>query len=972
MKTKTILRVSQIALFFLLSFLCHHLSAQELPDFGVDLKKGDLYYLDYQVSNIHKLPIRSKLPGYHELDTHSVVKRVIRIEVLNELPEQHFILSVISERGTSQYKYGHRFNVLDDVYADPFKPVTSLGSRDKFSFGALTILTTNSKTGRVQSSRFTHIKVDKNLLIKKVYQSKEDALEDKGRIPQKPTHLWMDFDKIGIFLEKDQVDLYPYIRPGWKNETLIPHSSTKYLQKFSASYIDDFSVDIQSGWLHFAKFKETKTGKSEITLLKTIKGWKGEATKRTVVHGYLKNVKGTIRKANLSENIPYYFEQGKEDILTDKNGYFRWEGEIKQSTYFSLWDLAGDDSKKIHCYLQPGDSLYLNGDFSDLSERLVFSGRNKEANQFLNENGKLPLPGLTEWLGQLTIPFDRWEQSEINTAVVEARQKSIERLKIQKDVLDPRFFQDEYWRITYSTARFIRPSSKEKQIFDRDKYRPILNMQAEHLPSYWSYIDLYTKEQARHNQFNNLISRSFSFHESYNSAKLFLTGFPQHIVMYHALREALYHKKLPHDQLAFMINEFFKFCNDETLTSKISALSNQLRHTIPGQYFLNLQLLDTLGNKIEMKDFMGRKVILDPVFNTSTRFGPVFYQKWKETYPDLEFIQLALFEKPTDFTKYIREFPRKPVPGTTFYFPKDQKEKEKIYEFLALDPLHRYPYYPHVFMLDEKGKIIKQEYASFEDNLEAFAQLPTVIVPFWKNPIWKVAIPLSLLFGLLTWLSLRIIGRIREKNLERQRQMVEMELNSIRSQLNPHFVYNTMSSIQNLILSDRSEQASQYLAELAGLMRAVLNQTKKGIISLEEELATIRQYCKLEALRKSFAWNIKVDQSVDLHNTDIPALLLQPYVENAIIHGLRGNEVDGKIDLIISKKNGSLDIVIQDNGVGIVENQHRSLGGNHLGLHLNRKRLELLYGKLARVIIQDLNHQKKGKTGTHVAINIPI
>ena len=128
----------------------------------------------------------------------------------------------------------------------------------------------------------------------------------------------------------------------------------------------------------------------------------------------------------------------------------------------------------------------------------------------------------------------------------------------------------------------------------------------------------------------------------------------------------------------------------------------------------------------------------------------------------------------------------------------------------------------------------------------------------------------------------------------------------------------------------------------------------------------------MEALRKSFAWNIKVDKSVDLHNTDIPALLLQPYVENAIIHGLRGNEVDGKIDLTISQKHGSLDIVIQDNGVGIAENLHRSMGGNQLGLHLNRKRLELLYGKLAKVIIQDLNQLKKGKKGTQVSINIPI
>lgn len=198
-----------------------------------------------------------------------------------------------------------------------------------------------------------------------------------------------------------------------------------------------------------------------------------------------------------------------------------------------------------------------------------------------------------------------------------------------------------------------------------------------------------------------------------------------------------------------------------------------------------------------------------------------------------------------------------------------------------------------------------------------------------------------------------------------------MELNSIRAQLNPHFVYNTMSSIQNLILSDRSEQASQYLAELAGLMRAVLRQTKKGIISLEEELNTVRQYFKLEALRKSFAWNIKIDEDVDIHNTDIPAMLLQPYVENAILHGLKSKEMNGKIDLTIKRQNGNLDIYIQDNGIGIREALMNTQGGNHLGLQLNRERLKLLYGEDAQVSVKDRTSFGSKTSGTQVAISIP-
>lgn len=972
MKTKTILSANALYVLLLLNFFCLSLSAQVLPDFGVSLKKGELYYLDYEVSKAFSLRTPWNNTKPYEIDTHSIVKRTIRIEVIEALPDQKYLLSLTSERVASKLIYGKKISTLDDTYLESSLSRQPAQKTHHFSFGSLIAPPAHKNIGRIQSPQFTHLKVDGNLTVLKVYQNEEAARLDSGRAPSQPLHLWLDFDLIGIWLQPDQADLSPYLNAIWKKEVPAPGRATDHLQHFSAKYIDAMAVDTESGWLHFAQLTDEKEISPTLTVLKTIKGWKGEARKRTTVHGYFKNSKGIIRKENLTELVPYYFDTGRENLTIDPNGYFRWETYIDQPTYFSLRDLKGDELQKIYGYVQPGDELYVEADFKKLST-LSFKGKNEAANQFLNQNNGLPLPGLTEWLGQITIPVSKWAQDEVNELVITARQKGLERLQLQKSSLDPRFYQDEYWRLTYALARFIKPTAdKEESLFSRDKFLPIANVQAEHLPAYWAYIEDFVKQQVQQHQFNSMQKSYLSFRERYNSTKLFLSGFPQHIVMYHALREALHHKKVAPGEVTYMKNEFLDLCRDKNLTDQVLLLSNRLEKTNPGHYFLNLQLVDTLGNKLEMKDFIGKKVVLEPIFHVSGGFNAKSYQAWQEKHPELHFIKLALLEKPTDFTAYKESEGINVPTQVTHYFLANKEEKEKAYHFLALDPLHRYSRYPHLFLLNEKGMITKQEFYSVDDNLAAFAQTPSVIIPFWKNPIWKVAIPLSIAIGLLTWLGLRIIGRIREKNLERQRHMVEMELNSIRSQLNPHFVYNTMSSIQNLILSDRSEQASQYLAELAGLMRAVLNQTKKGIISLEEELSTIRQYCKLEALRKSFAWNIQVDQSVDLHHTDIPALLLQPYVENAIIHGLRGNKEDGKIDLTITQNNGSLDIVIQDNGVGIADNQHRSLGGNHLGLHLNRKRLELLYGKLANVLIQDLKHLKTGKTGTQVAINIPI
>ncbi|NET34592.1 MAG: hypothetical protein F6K19_21620 [Cyanothece sp. SIO1E1] len=971
MKTKTILRASQLIFTALLTLVYCSLSAQVLPDFGANLKKGELYYLDYEVSRLFGLRSPSSDLDPHKLDTHSVVQRTIRIEIVEELPNQEYILTLSSERVVSQYKHGLKWSVHDDAY-----PTSSLSKNRKkkpydFSFGSYIAPPYHRDQGPIQKAQFSHLKVDANLTVLKVYQNEQDAKLDGGRAPHQPLHLWLDFDLIGIWLQKDQMISSPYLAPIWKREAPSFVRSDGRLKHYTANYIDALAIDKESGWLHYAQMIDKKEASPSMTLLKTIKGWKGQARKRTIVHGYARTTKGIIRKENLTERVPFYFDKGREDITIDTNGYFRWVAYIDQPTYFSLRDLKGSDPKKIYGYIQPGDKLYLEVNFDRL-ETLVFQGKNKFANEFLNKNDGLPLPGLTEWFGQITTPISAWAQKDVNELVKNARKKCLARLKAKKGILDPRFYQDEYWRLTYSITQFIKSRPGDKWTIPKDKFLPIINMQAEHLPAFWANIEDFTKQKVRQHH-SNIISRSYlSFRERYTGSKLFLSGFAQHMVMYHALREALYIKKLSQEEVAFMASEFLNLCQDKELTDNIRLLLRQVNQTRPGNYFLNLQLFDSNGKKLEMKDFMGKKVVLEPAFNALAGLSPRNYQQVQEKYPNIHFVCLELSGYPEFFQSLEDIGALNSTSDNSVYYLSDPQELKRAYQFLALDPLHPYSNYPRFFFLDEKGKIIEQPYASLADNLKEFAAQPSVIVPLWKNPAWQAAIALSLLFGLLTWLSLRIMGRIRERNLERQRQMVEMELNSIRSQLNPHFVYNTMSSIQNLILSDRSQQASQYLAELAGLMRAVLNQTKKGIISLEEELSTIRQYCKLEALRKSFAWNIKVDKSVDLHNTDIPALLLQPYVENAIIHGLRGNEVDGKIDLTISQKNGSLDIVIQDNGVGIAENLHRSMGGNQLGLHLNRKRLELLYGKLAKVIIQDLNQLKKGKKGTQVSINIPM
>ena len=455
----------------------------------------------------------------------------------------------------------------------------------------------------------------------KVYQNEQDAKLDGGRAPHQPLHLWLDFDLIGIWLQKDQMGLSPYLNPVWKKEIPSLTRTEDHLTHYSAKYIDALAIDKESGWLHYAQMTDKKEVSPSMTLLKTIKGWKGEARKHTIIHGYALTTKGVIRKENLTELVPFYFDKGRENLTVDTNGYFRWEGYLDQAAYFSLRDLKSQDSKKIYGYVQPGDELYIEVNFSK-PEHLVFKGKNKTANEFLNQNEGLPLPGLKEWLGQITIPLNMWGRKDVNQLVKVAREKSLARLKVHKSTLDPRFYQDEYWRLTYSIARFIKSTNRDGVGIPREKFLPISNTQAEHLPAYWANIEAYTKEQFKKHQTNMMMGSYLSFRERYNSSKLFLTAFAQHIVMYHALREALYHKKLSQEEVAFMKNEFLELCQDEDMASEIRYLIKQLSQTKPGKFFLNLQLSDSKGKELEMKDFMGKKVVLEPAFNSIAGRAP--------------------------------------------------------------------------------------------------------------------------------------------------------------------------------------------------------------------------------------------------------------------------------------------------------------------------------------------------------------
>ncbi|MGJ7032700.1 sensor histidine kinase [Niabella hirudinis] len=239
------------------------------------------------------------------------------------------------------------------------------------------------------------------------------------------------------------------------------------------------------------------------------------------------------------------------------------------------------------------------------------------------------------------------------------------------------------------------------------------------------------------------------------------------------------------------------------------------------------------------------------------------------------------------------------------------------------------------------------------------------ILPAWYQTLWfkiLTGIAAMIAFAFLIILYLNRLQRKKLKAAALQKQQVATELKSIRSQFNPHFVFNALSSIQGLITKHDTAGAHQYLSEFSSLMRESLKGSDKEMISIAHETAIMQKYLNLEQLRFGFAYHINVDAAIDSNAVEVPALLLQPLVENAVKHGISGMQEKGALQINFKKDGDSLVATIADNGEGF--DPQKATDG--FGLRLTKERITLLNQTLHQQQIRLIFNSRKG--GTTVTI----
>jgi tetratricopeptide (TPR) repeat protein len=227
---------------------------------------------------------------------------------------------------------------------------------------------------------------------------------------------------------------------------------------------------------------------------------------------------------------------------------------------------------------------------------------------------------------------------------------------------------------------------------------------------------------------------------------------------------------------------------------------------------------------------------------------------------------------------------------------------------------------------------------------------------------------------LLLVIMIFFLMRMRKKNAQVAQDDLKQKL--FRSQMNPHFIFNALGSIQNYMYKNETKKAAQFLGNFASLSRSILKYSSEESINLEKEIETLKNYLVLEKMRmkNAFVYEFIVDQDLETEFIDIPPMMIQPFIENAIKHGLKDTYENGKISIEIIDKIDVLEVVIFDNGIGF-NNSQQNKDGNHESMATKIFNERMKYLKKKNKNIPDLSIQNISEgenTGTKIHLFLPI
>lgn len=796
---------------------------------------------------------------------------------------------------------------------------------------------------------------------------------------------------------------------GIPNDTI---SNISYSVDLRYGLIENFNRRLQNvkssifGYNRFPRFEHQTTDEQFSLIQKEI-----QKPRKVIVCGHIDNpVSNQIILYSLNRFIGSDLDS--KTVNLDKAGNFRIESRLENKGLIALVNPNKNQyisSVPILLYATPGDSIYLSTGLKQQKfkydsyvssdsivtnwrkfmapDQIIFSGDKCKEAKFLNKFQNLP--GLHPFEIQNNRLFADYTLTDVqifldaiaslNRMIKDLPGESIEYLNNELQACLYSYLFEAHvnerspmWPITLG-GPVISKNMKEiiSNQLDTFNIHRIYN-------DYGIFSRGLTQSFVRYkylrlNNINNTFLRCFRLgwisdpEESFQFCKLVLNGsalYREAANQLYAYSLNIYHDPMNEGRWQDEIDETFRLMversNDEGFSQSLLDIIDSKRQWSNPWYLPKIGFYNLEREKTTLQSFIKQKPTL---FFASKNWSVGRYEMddAARKYPELNFV---LINEGSNFDLWKDWNDRANPVAHQLFLETDSLSLENVF----LENIGKY------LVFDHSGKRI-----GIENELEhAIAVANESLKPkkkeLGKSTLQGIIIVLSgsLALFLILFLGYKIRINRRLKTQTQEKRLRELQMAAIRAQMNPHFLFNSLNSVQNLVQQNKNQEAHLYLSDFAGLIRKVLRNSDKEEVSLAEELETLEQYLNLEKLRFDFNYTIEIDDQIDQELFMLPSMILQPVAENALTHGLQHKTGDKKLSIRISKIENAIQITIEDNGIGMKASEQLKTNSNGVGLRMNEERIQMMkekYGGNYSFRLIDLTEQ--GGEGTRVEIVIP-
>ena len=630
--------------------------------------------------------------------------------------------------------------------------------------------------------------------------------------------------------------------------------------------------------------------------------------------------------------------------------------------------------ERMTLLLTPGDSIIQDKELYEKTHNMRYLGRGSEQNNFQYTNWRFANMYDSD-MGN----FDFNSPDQLKKGF--QSRNSLFQATLENDDFKN---MDPYWKMVFERSeqyfegmlvltRYMNATDKEAwlksglldwQAPHFASVNPLIDLayslKKQYSTSYYSFLygySVYKKQELKSDNLCLNKEKELTPQENYLLNKQILSGFPQYVVNGATLKYMMHDKMLSETEEDYA--DFISSCPDTSLTNILTTTYNKLLPFEAGKNIRESGL--TIADSLNLKKGSDRKYILLYLSTWGGLPAPglqnaLDFQKHLESERLSSSVRLELYAKFSDHNAN-RVKPYKAIP--------DQQIEE----------LKRKGFNTMTILMREDGTILYRQFGNWLfDPQKPLLQVlqkdlnrvDESMSDFKKG--FKEGVLGSLLVVLIIGLVYYFRTRSKRREERNRRHISELELRAIRSQMNPHFIFNALSSIQNLINRSANKEANEYLIDFSRLLRKVLATSEKKLVPLSDELEQLQLYLKLEQLRFPFSYSFAIDENIKPELIEIPGMLIQPFVENAVKHGIapRG---EGEIIIRLSLQKQVLIIDITDDGPGIATDTDGGFGIRAISSQFEI--LKTLYNTEISITIEN-RQEKESVSGCHVRLSIPL